>query len=98
MGITWLYFISISHISVTGKKLELNWLVLEKDTLKKNYIFIYIYIYIIKLYIYIYILYETLISFASYQMIHDYTSGYIKSDTKFPFISLFTYQFQIGKI
>ena len=96
MGITWLYFISISHISVTGKKLELNWLVLEKDTLKKNYIFIYIYI--IKLYIYIYILYETLISFASYQMIHDYTSGYIKSDTKFPFISLFTYQFQIGKI
>ena len=84
MGITWLYFISISYISVTGKKLELNWLVLEKDTLKKKN--------------YIYILYETLISFASYHMIHDYTSRYIKSDTEFPFISLFTYQFQIGKI
>ena len=85
MGITWLYFISISYISVTGKKLELNWLVLEKDTLKKKII-------------YIYILYETLISFASYHMIHDYTSRYIKSDTEFPFIALFTYQFQIGKI
>ena len=35
-------------------------------------------------------LYETLISFASYQIIDDYTSGYIKSDTEFPFISLFT--------
>ena len=87
MGITWLYFISISYISVTGKKLELNWLVLEKDTLKKKYI-----------YIYIYILYEMLISFASYHMIHGYTSRYIKSDTEFPSISLFTYQFQIGKI
>ena len=39
-----------------------------------------------------------LISFASYHMIHDYKSRYIKSDTEFPFISLFTYQFQIGKI
>ena len=85
MGITWLYFISISYISVTGKNFELNWLVLEKDTLKKNYT-------------YIYILYETLISFASYNIIQDYTSRYIKSDTEFPFILLFTYQFQIGKI
>ena len=50
------------------------------------------------IYIYIHILYETLISFASYHMIHDYTSRYIKSDTEFPFIALFTYQFQIGKI
>ena len=31
---------------------------------------------------YIHILYETLISFASYHMIHDYTSRYIKSDTE----------------
>ena len=48
-GITWLYFISISYISVTRKKLELNWLVLEKDTLKKV-----LYIYKKVLYIYIF--------------------------------------------
>ena len=48
MGIIWLGFICILYISVTGKKLELNWLFLEKDTLN---IYIYTYIYI---YIYIY--------------------------------------------
>ena len=64
MGITWLYFISILHISVTRKKFELNWLVLEKDTLKYIYnIYIYICIYI---YIYIYIQDAYFICFLSY--------------------------------